>query len=114
MKRNFFGYGIREGPNGELEAYQDGKFTGVRPRNAATKIASRGKKLILLRESRTNKIHVYTGSTKTIPAPDGAPAWTAGKLLKRGLVKKVGVLHFKTFDDIIPQLPAKLEALMGE
>ncbi len=71
-------------------------FTGVQPRQAALKAATRGFKDIKLRErGRRNKdgtytVHVFKGNRKQVSAPSNAPSWLPSRVWKP-LVKKVGV-----------------------
>ncbi len=67
-----------------------GVFTGRQPRQAALKAATRGYTKIRLRERGTNKIHIYQGSRKKVPAPANAPEWM-GKEVWKPVVKKVGI-----------------------
>jgi hypothetical protein len=67
-----------------------GVFTGRQPRQAALKAATRGYKDIRLRERGTNKIHIYKGDRKKVPAPANAPSWMSGQVWKP-VVKKVGI-----------------------
>ncbi len=67
-----------------------GVFTGRQPRQAALKAATRGYKDIRLRERGTNKVHVYKGDRKRVPAPANAPSWMGSQVWKP-VVKKVGI-----------------------
>jgi hypothetical protein len=75
-------------------------FTGMQPRQAALKAATRGYKEIKLRErGRKNKdgtftVHVFNGSRKQVNAPANAPEWLPSRVWKP-VVKKVGVDRVK-------------------
>ena len=59
-----------------------GVFTGKAPRQAALKAANRGHTDIKLRERGTKKVHVFTGESKQVKKPKGAPAWMPDKIWK--------------------------------
>jgi len=65
-------------------------FTGRQPRQAALKAASRGYTDIRLRERGTNKIHIYKGSRKKVPAPFERPEWMSSTVWKPN-VRKIGI-----------------------
>ena len=71
-------------------------FTGKQPRQAALKVANRGKgtksqpETIKLRERGTKKVHVFKAWKETIDAPENKPAWMPDKINKP-FVKKVGI-----------------------
>ncbi len=67
-----------------------GVFTGRQPRQAALKAATRGYTTIRLRERGTNKIHIYEGSRKKVPAPPNAPSWMGSEVWKP-VVRKIGI-----------------------
>ena len=69
-------------------------FTGKQPRQAALKAASRGYTDIKLRERGTNKIHVYRGSRRKVPAPFNRPDWMSSMVWKPN-VKKVGLVKIE-------------------
>ena len=69
-------------------------FVSKQPRGAALKAASREvPNPIQLRERGTNRVHVFTGERKQVPAPSNAPGWVGGKDGKvwKSNVKKIGV-----------------------
>lgn len=95
-KRNFI---VRE--NSE----EKGKFTGSIPRDAALKVARRKADVkdtekkakqdtteIRLRETGTEKEHVYEGWAWETEPPTNAPDWL-GDTVKESNVSKVGVNH---------------------
>jgi len=84
-KKNFV---LVDKKGNDLEPIQ--LFSGRQPRQAALKVANRGVKDIRLRERGTNKIHVFTGSKKTVDAPKNRPDWLPAKISKP-FVKKVGI-----------------------
>jgi hypothetical protein len=55
-------------------------FQGKSPRVAALKCARRGMKSIHLRETRTNKVHVFTGSVKMDKRTEDMPDWLQEKI----------------------------------
>lgn len=63
-----------------------GIFTGKQPRQAALKVATRGKgtkskpQIIRLRECGTKKIHIYKAWKKTVKAPKNRPRWMPEKI----------------------------------
>ena len=71
-------------------------FTGKQPRQAALKVANRGKgtksqpETIKLRERGTKKVHVFKAWKETIDAPENKPEWMPDKINKP-FVKKVGI-----------------------
>jgi len=69
-------------------------FTGSQPRRAALKAATRGFKDIRLRERGTDRLHIFKGTRKRIPAPEGAPDWLPSMVWKP-IVRKIRVEHLK-------------------
>ena len=75
---------------------EHGVFTGKQPRQAALKVANRGKRTkakpetIKLRERGTKKIHVFKGWRENVDAPKNKPDWMPDKISKP-FVKKVGI-----------------------
>ena len=75
---------------------EHGVFTGKQPRQAALKVANRGKgtkakpETIKLRERGTKKIHVFKGWRENVDAPKNKPDWMPDKISKP-FVKKVGI-----------------------
>ncbi len=69
-------------------------FTGKQPRQAALKAASRGYTDIKLRERGTNKIHVYRGSRRKVPAPFNRPDWMSSMVWKPN-VRKIGLVKIE-------------------
>ena len=75
---------------------EHGVFTGKQPRQAALKVANRGKgtkskpETIKLRERGTKKIHVFKGWRENVDAPENKPGWMPDKINKP-FVKKVGI-----------------------
>ena len=65
-------------------------FASKQARGAALKAASRGHTDIRLRERGTNRIHVFTGWSETVPRPKNGPSWL-GETVKRANVKKKGI-----------------------
>lgn len=65
-------------------------FSSKQPRGAALKAANRGHTSIRLRERGTNKVHVFTGERKQVPAPKNAPSWV-GDMVWKANVKKQGI-----------------------
>ena len=65
-------------------------FQSRQPRGAALKAATRGHTDIRLRERGTNRVHVFTGERKQVPAPANGPDWLGDKVWKSN-VKKQGV-----------------------
>ncbi|AEB68656.1 MULTISPECIES: non-histone chromosomal MC1 family protein [Methanothrix] len=81
-KRNF---ALRDASGNEV-----GIYTGMAPRQAALKVASRGVKDIRLRERGTKKVHIYQGNRRKVKKPKNAPAWMPDKIWKP-TVKKIGI-----------------------
>ena len=81
-KRNF---ALRDAAGNEV-----GIYTGIAPRQAALKVASRGVKDIRLRERGTKKVHIYQGNRRKVKKPKNAPAWMPDKIWKP-TVKKIGI-----------------------
>ena len=81
---------------------EHGVFTGKQPRQAALKVANRGKgtekkpETIRLRERGTKKVHVFKGWKKVVDAPKNKPDWMPDKI-KKPFVKKVEI---QKLDDI--------------
>lgn len=75
---------------------EHGVFTGKQPRQAALKVANRGKgtkakpEEIRLRERGTKKIHVFKGWKEKVAAPKNKPDWMPDKINKP-FVKKQGI-----------------------
>jgi len=67
-------------------------FQAKQPRGAALKAATRGHTDIRLRERGTNRVHVFTGERKQVPAPANGPDWLGDKVWKSNVSKK-GVRH---------------------
>ena len=67
-------------------------FASKQPRGAALKAATRGHTDIRLRERKTKKVHVFTGSISMVDKPANGPDWLPDKI-KKANVKKVGVEH---------------------
>ena len=93
MKRNFTLL-----KNGETSSHV---FTGRYPRQAALKAATRGQKKIALLEHGTKKVHMFCGSTKTIPTTKlerEKAAWL-GATKTVPSVKKVGTQRLQVSKD---------------
>ena len=75
---------------------EHGVFTGKQPRQAALKVANRGKgtksnpETIRLRERGTNKVHLFKGWREKVDAPKNKPNWMPDKINKP-FVKKQGI-----------------------
>jgi len=69
-------------------------FTGGSPRRAALKAATRGFTDVKLRERGTDRLHVFKGSRKRVPAPANRPEWLPAQVW-RPSVKKVQLIHLK-------------------
>ncbi len=69
-------------------------FTGSSPRRAALKAATRGLIDIKLRERGTDRLHVFKGSRKKVPAPANRPAWLPSQIW-RPVVRKSQLIHLK-------------------
>lgn len=112
--RYFYEYNLTD-VGGKLTASEGGRFFGNVPRQAALKICRRGAKLILVREGKTKKVHVYTGSVskKLMPSDDTVPAWIRGRTIDVPHLSKVGVIKFKKLSEILDKLPAEVEAMLG-
>ena len=67
-------------------------FHSAQPRGAALKAASRGHKVIRLRERGTKRVHVFKGRVDTVNAPANRPSWLPARV-KKANVSKVGVEH---------------------
>lgn len=85
----------RRGATGYFVLMQGGRdtdhvFTGSQPRRAALKAATRGFSDIKLRERGTDKVHVFRGSRRRVPAPENAPDWLPS-MVWRPFVSKVGI-----------------------
>ncbi|SET06367.1 Non-histone chromosomal protein MC1 [Methanococcoides vulcani] len=67
---------------------EHGVFTGKQPRQAALKVANRGKgtkskpEKIMLRERGTKKVHVFLGWKQMVAAPKNKPDWMPDKINK--------------------------------
>lgn len=101
------------GKPGALTATQTSVFRGNAPRQAALKACNRGQNLILLRESGTSKIHVFTGDRSQVDKPTDAPPWMPARIWVPN-VRKAGLIKFKSLSDVIDGLPAKVVAMLGE
>ena len=72
---------------------EHGVFIGKQPRQAALKAANRGKgtkkkpEMIILRERRTKKVHIYQGWREEVPAPKNKPIWMPDKIKKPNVKK---------------------------
>ncbi len=69
-------------------------FTGSSPRRAALKAATRGFGDVKLRERGTDRLHVFKGSRKKVPAPANRPAWLPSQIW-RPVVRKSQLIHLK-------------------
>jgi len=80
------------------EGHETSTFTGVLPRQAALKAASRfgGTKEqpveLYLRERRTRKVHVFSAWKELVDAPETRPSWLPAQI-NRSFVKKIRVIH---------------------
>jgi len=63
-------------------------FQSRQPRGAALKAATRGFTDIRLRERGTNRVHVFTGERKQVPAPKGGPSWLGATVWKSNVSKQ--------------------------
>ncbi|MFH0869270.1 MAG: non-histone chromosomal MC1 family protein [archaeon] len=72
----------------------DHVFTGSQPRRAALKAATRGFTDIKLRERGTDRVHIFKGNRKRVPAPENRPEWLPSQVWRPG-VAKVQLLHMK-------------------
>jgi hypothetical protein len=67
---------------------EHGVFTGKQPRQAALKVANRGKgtkknpEKIMLRERGTKKVHIFYGWKQEVDAPKNKPDWMPDKINK--------------------------------
>jgi len=82
---------------------ESGVFTGKQPRQAALKVANRGKgtkkkpENIMLRERGTKKIHVFVGWKEMVDAPKNKPDWMPDKINKPFVKKqKPGIIKLET------------------
>lgn len=79
----------------------DRVFTGSSPRQAALKAATRGVSKIMLRErgrrnaDKTYSVHVFSGSVKTVAAPENRPSWLPARV-RKPIVRKQKVLRLKS------------------
>ncbi|WP_440952480.1 non-histone chromosomal MC1 family protein [Methanococcoides sp. FTZ1] len=78
---------------------EHGVFTGKQPRQAALKVANRGKgtkskpEKIMLRERGTKKVHVFLGWKEMVAAPKNKPDWMPDKINKPFVKKqKPGII----------------------
>lgn len=110
--RHFNLYTLTQSTSGDITATETSSFTGNAPRQAANKACNRDHRLILLRETGTNKIHVFTGERVQGDRPLGAPDWLPDKIWYPK-VHKVGIIKFSRFADILPGLPEKAKAMLG-
>ena len=78
----------------DAKGREDAVFSGRQPRQAALKAANRGHTDIKLRERGTKKLHLFKGSRKQVPAPEGAPEWMGAKVWKPVVAKK-GIQHLE-------------------
>ena len=75
---------------------ETGIFSGNQPRQAALKVANRGKGTkaspveIRLRERGSKKVHIFKGWKQIVTAPKNKPAWMPDKISKPN-VEKVGI-----------------------
>ncbi len=81
------------------EGNEHGVFTGKQPRQAALKVANRGKgtkkkpETIMLRERGTKKVHVFKGWKQIVEAPANKPDWMPDKINKPFVKKeKPGII----------------------
>ncbi|KXS46664.1 MULTISPECIES: non-histone chromosomal MC1 family protein [Methanohalophilus] len=81
---------------------EHGVFTGKQPRQAALKVANRGKgtkknpEKIMLRERGTKKVHVFYGWKEEVDAPKNKPDWMPDKINKPFVRKeKPGIIKLE-------------------
>lgn len=81
---------------------EHGVFTGKQPRQAALKVANRGKgtkknpEKIMLRERGTKKVHVFYGWKEEVDAPKNKPDWMPDKINKPFVKKeKPGIIKLE-------------------
>ncbi|ATU07943.1 non-histone chromosomal MC1 family protein [Methanohalophilus portucalensis] len=81
---------------------EHGVFTGKQPRQAALKVANRGKGTkknpdkIMLRERGTKKVHVFYGWKQEVDAPKNKPDWMPDKINKPFVRKeKPGIIKLE-------------------
>ena len=81
---------------------EHGVFTGKQPRQAALKVANRGKgtkknpEKIMLRERGTKKVHVFYGWKEEVDAPKNKPNWMPDKINKPFVRKeKPGIIKLE-------------------
>ena len=81
---------------------EHGVFTGKQPRQAALKVANRGKgtkknpEKIMLRERGTKKVHVFYGWKQEVDAPKNKPDWMPDKINKPFVRKeKPGIIKLE-------------------
>ena len=78
----------------EVDGKTAGTFTGRQPRPAAIKAANSigatedKPAEIILRESGTDTLHVFTGWVKIVKAPEKRPPWMPAEI-RKAFVKKV-------------------------
>ncbi|WP_129599221.1 non-histone chromosomal MC1 family protein [Methanohalophilus profundi] len=81
---------------------EHGVFTGKQPRQAALKVANRGKgtkknpEKIMLRERGTKKVHIFYGWKQEVDAPKNKPDWMPDKINKPFVRKeKPGIIKLE-------------------
>ncbi|WP_462272898.1 non-histone chromosomal MC1 family protein [Methanohalophilus sp.] len=81
---------------------EHGVFTGKQPRQAALKVANRGKGTknnpdkIMLRERGTKKVHIFYGWKQEVDAPKNKPDWMPDKINKPFVKKeKPGIIKLE-------------------
>ncbi|APH39323.1 non-histone chromosomal MC1 family protein [Methanohalophilus halophilus] len=81
---------------------EHGVFTGKQPRQAALKVANRGKGTkknpdkIMLRERGTKKVHIFYGWKQEVDAPKNKPDWMPDKINKPFVRKeKPGIIKLE-------------------
>ncbi len=67
-----------------------GMFKGKSPRQAALKVASKGYDKFDLRETGTEKRHIYSGERVRAKTPPESPVWL-GDFVWKSNVKKLGI-----------------------
>lgn len=67
-------------------------YTGSSPYQAGLKAAARGYKDIMLRESYSDKIHVYRGSRRAMKQHEHTPYTLRNGIATKPTLKKVGTL----------------------
>ena len=71
-------------------------FTGHKPSTAAKKVATRGHKLIRLRQKGTKRVHIYRGKYKFQKKTKSHPKWLKDEI-KIGQVTKIQMIFLDEY-----------------